>query len=57
MGGGHNRSNGSNGLGGGSSEPAEGGSRLTSVESLDKGNEMARGLNNRHVQFLSLIHI
>ena len=54
MGGGHNRSNGSNGLGGGSSEPAEGGSRLTSVESLDKGNEMARGLNNRHVQFIAI---
>jgi len=24
------------------------------VESLDKGNEMARGLNNRHVQFIAI---
>lgn len=27
---------------------------LKSVESLDKNNEMARGLNNRHVQFIAI---
>ncbi|KAB7790325.1 amino acid permease [Bifidobacterium leontopitheci] len=29
-------------------------STLKSVESLDKSNEMARGLNNRHVQFIAI---
>ena len=29
-------------------------SRIASVESLDKGNQMERGLTNRHVQFIAI---
>ena len=37
------------------SQPAQSdGGGLKSVESLDHGNEMARGLNNRHVQFIAI---
>lgn len=35
------------------SQPAATGT-LTSVENLDKNNQMARGLNNRHVQFIAI---
>lgn len=33
---------------------ANGAGTLTSVENLDKDNQMARGLNNRHVQFIAI---
>ena len=29
-------------------------SHIKSVESLDKGNDMERGLKNRHVQFIAI---
>ena len=35
------------------SEPRDN-ARIVSVESLDKGNEMERGLTNRHVQFIAI---
>ena len=35
------------------SEPRDN-ARIASVESLDKGNEMERGLTNRHVQFIAI---
>ncbi|KAB7786779.1 amino acid transporter [Bifidobacterium cebidarum] len=34
--------------------PGSGSGELKSVESLDHNNEMARGLNNRHVQFIAI---
>lgn len=39
---------------GDSTGPDAGPTSLQSVESLDQNNEMARGLNNRHVQFIAI---
>ena len=36
------------------SETKETQSRMTSVDALDESNQMARGLNNRHVQFIAI---